>query len=119
MLRAGFGLLPAARQDYGLCRLAAEHSCDVLLLRTTTCRFSGLRIYPGRGIQFIRVDGQVAVKVFSLTPLQYVVLLETGAVIARLAEPGHCYAGPTGSKAVGGAYATLYAKADAPLGMHH
>lgn len=27
--------------------------------RTTTCRFSGLRIYPGRGILFIRVDGQV------------------------------------------------------------
>ena len=27
--------------------------------RTTTCRFSGLRIYPGRGIQFIRIDGAV------------------------------------------------------------
>lgn len=30
-----------------------------LLCRTTTCRFSGLRIYPGRGIIFVRTDGQV------------------------------------------------------------
>jgi large subunit ribosomal protein L24e len=28
------------------------------LCRTQTCRFSGLKIYPGRGILFIRVDGQ-------------------------------------------------------------
>lgn len=28
-------------------------------LQTQTCRFSGLRIYPGKGILFIRVDGQV------------------------------------------------------------
>lgn len=27
--------------------------------RTTTCRFSGLRIYPGKGIIYVRVDGQV------------------------------------------------------------
>ncbi len=27
--------------------------------RTQTCRFSGLRIYPGKGVLFIRVDGQV------------------------------------------------------------
>jgi len=26
--------------------------------RTQTCRFSGLKIYPGRGMLFIRVDGQ-------------------------------------------------------------
>lgn len=30
----------------------------VMVLKTTLCRFSGLRIYPGRGILFIRVDNQ-------------------------------------------------------------
>lgn len=29
-----------------------------MVLKTQTCRFSGLRIYPGRGILFIRTDGQ-------------------------------------------------------------
>ena len=29
-----------------------------MVLKTTTCRFSGLRIWPGRGLLFIRVDGQ-------------------------------------------------------------
>ena len=29
-----------------------------MVLKTTICRFSGLRIYPGKGILFIRVDGQ-------------------------------------------------------------
>ncbi|KAK9842328.1 hypothetical protein WJX81_006766 [Elliptochloris bilobata] len=29
-----------------------------MVLKTTTCRFSGLRIYPGRGIIFVRTDGQ-------------------------------------------------------------
>ena len=29
-----------------------------MVLKTTTCRFSGLRIYPGRGILFVRTDGQ-------------------------------------------------------------
>lgn len=29
-----------------------------MVLKTTVCRFSGLRIYPGKGILFIRVDGQ-------------------------------------------------------------
>lgn len=29
-----------------------------MVLKTQTCRFSGLRIYPGRGILFVRVDGQ-------------------------------------------------------------
>lgn len=29
-----------------------------MVLKTTLCRFSGLRIYPGRGLVFIRVDGQ-------------------------------------------------------------
>ena len=31
-----------------------------MVLKTVTCRFSGLRIYPGRGIQFIRTDGAVS-----------------------------------------------------------
>jgi len=29
-----------------------------MVLKTTVCRFSGLRIWPGRGILFIRVDNQ-------------------------------------------------------------
>jgi len=29
-----------------------------MVLKTTICRFSGLRIYPGKGILFIRVDSQ-------------------------------------------------------------
>ncbi len=29
-----------------------------MVLKTTTCRFSGLRIYPGRGIVYVRTDGQ-------------------------------------------------------------
>uniref|UniRef100_A0A061SNP0 Large subunit ribosomal protein L24e n=1 Tax=Tetraselmis sp. GSL018 TaxID=582737 RepID=A0A061SNP0_9CHLO len=29
-----------------------------MVLKTSTCRFSGLRIYPGKGILFVRVDGQ-------------------------------------------------------------
>jgi len=29
-----------------------------MVLKTATCRFSGLRIYPGKGIIFVRIDGQ-------------------------------------------------------------
>ncbi|EFJ50307.1 component of cytosolic 80S ribosome and 60S large subunit [Volvox carteri f. nagariensis] len=29
-----------------------------MVLKTNTCRFSGLRIYPGKGLLFIRTDGQ-------------------------------------------------------------
>jgi large subunit ribosomal protein L24e len=29
-----------------------------MVLKTTVCRFSGLRIYPGKGILFVRVDSQ-------------------------------------------------------------
>ncbi len=29
-----------------------------MVLKTNTCRFSGLRIYPGKGLVFIRTDGQ-------------------------------------------------------------
>ena len=29
-----------------------------MVLKTTNCRFSGLRIYPGKGILYIRVDSQ-------------------------------------------------------------
>lgn len=32
-----------------------------MVLKTVTCRFSGLRIYPGRGIQFVRTDGSVRI----------------------------------------------------------
>lgn len=38
--------------------------CKICLLpwccRTQTCRFSGLKIYPGKGIFFVRTDGQVS-----------------------------------------------------------
>ena len=30
----------------------------LLTRRTETCRFSGLRIYPGRGMKLARTDGQ-------------------------------------------------------------
>ena len=30
-----------------------------MVLKTETCRFSGLRVYPGHGIKLARVDGQV------------------------------------------------------------
>eukprot|EP01025_Chloroclados_australasicus_P040589 TRINITY_DN4248_c0_g1_i1.p1 TRINITY_DN4248_c0_g1~~TRINITY_DN4248_c0_g1_i1.p1 ORF type:complete len:189 (+),score=8.08 TRINITY_DN4248_c0_g1_i1:204-770(+) len=30
-----------------------------MVLKTTLCRFSGLRIYPGRGVQFVHRDGTV------------------------------------------------------------
>jgi len=29
-----------------------------MVLKTTLCRFSGLRIYPGKGILFVRLDSQ-------------------------------------------------------------
>eukprot|EP01023_Acetabularia_acetabulum_P010939 TRINITY_DN149_c0_g1_i1.p1 TRINITY_DN149_c0_g1~~TRINITY_DN149_c0_g1_i1.p1 ORF type:complete len:155 (+),score=33.32 TRINITY_DN149_c0_g1_i1:92-556(+) len=29
-----------------------------MVLKTTLCRFSGLRIYPGRGMLYVRTDGQ-------------------------------------------------------------
>lgn len=32
--------------------------CRRMVLKTNTCRFSGLRIYPGKGLVFIRTDGQ-------------------------------------------------------------
>jgi hypothetical protein len=36
-----------------------RHRCLRCQHRTETCRFSGLRIYPGRGIKLARTDGQV------------------------------------------------------------
>jgi len=30
----------------------------VMVLKTQTCRFSGLKIYPGKGMLYIRTDGQ-------------------------------------------------------------
>ncbi|DBB15270.1 TPA: 60S ribosomal protein L24 [Trebouxia sp. C0006] len=38
--------------------LALSRASEARNRRTSTCRFSGLRIYPGRGIIFVRVDGQ-------------------------------------------------------------
>lgn len=29
-----------------------------MVLKTTLCRFSGLRIYPGKGVLFVRTDSQ-------------------------------------------------------------
>jgi len=41
-----------------LLQARARWQCAAMVLKTTTCRFSGLRIYPGRGILFVRTDGQ-------------------------------------------------------------
>ena len=45
---------------------APEAHCKTCLLpsccRTQTCRFSGLKIYPGKGIFFVRTDGQVSLR---------------------------------------------------------
>lgn len=60
-------LRKAGRRAWAPCRTAATPAhrprpCSWLCSRarrTQTCRFSGLRIYPGKGVLFIRVDGQV------------------------------------------------------------
>nr|GEY96758.1 60S ribosomal protein L24 [Tanacetum cinerariifolium] len=36
-----------------------EVAAAVMVLKTELCRFSGQKIYPGRGIRFIRSDSQV------------------------------------------------------------
>ncbi|WPT16948.1 60S ribosomal protein L24-2 [Picochlorum sp. SENEW3] len=38
--------------------LQAIVKLDIIRSLTQTCRFSGLKIYPGRGMLYIRVDGQ-------------------------------------------------------------
>ena len=40
------------------CKQSCAGEGAAMVLKTTTCRFSGLRIYPGRGILFVRTDGQ-------------------------------------------------------------
>ena len=30
-----------------------------MVIKTETCRFSGLRIYPGHGMTMVRVDSQI------------------------------------------------------------
>jgi large subunit ribosomal protein L24e len=37
----------------------SRHSRNAMVLKTEVCRFSGSKIYPGRGIRFIRSDSQV------------------------------------------------------------
>lgn len=48
-------------QVFVVCLVLCSHQCKHACAhrRTVNCRFSGLRIYPGRGIQFIRSDGSV------------------------------------------------------------
>lgn len=36
------------------------HNLGILMYRTELCRFSGAKIYPGKGIRFIRADSQVS-----------------------------------------------------------
>lgn len=57
----GYGWSVVRRSSVSFGELVLAHWCVFVLdvCRTQTCRFSGLRIYPGKGIQFIRVDGQV------------------------------------------------------------
>ncbi|XP_047069670.1 60S ribosomal protein L24-like isoform X2 [Lolium rigidum] len=39
-----------------LCRFVRA---EKMVLKTELCRFSGIKIYPGRGIRFVRSDSQV------------------------------------------------------------
>merc|ERR1711948_157748 len=32
---------------------------STMVIKTETCRFSGLRIYPGRAVKFVRTDTQI------------------------------------------------------------
>ena len=53
------------------CWPASDVAADIAFRvprRTTTCRYSGLRIYPGRGVLYIRVDGQVRIAGFCSLP---------------------------------------------------
>ncbi|KAI3433371.1 hypothetical protein D9Q98_003188 [Chlorella vulgaris] len=50
--------LSAAWQPAGTSLFEGLVECATMVLKTQTCRFSGLRIYPGRGVLYIRVDGQ-------------------------------------------------------------
>lgn len=57
--------MPACIRGTRLARAARPPAAAVnavragkMVLKTTTCRFSGLRIYPGKGLLFIRVDAQ-------------------------------------------------------------
>lgn len=40
-----------------ICVVLRLYICDYI--RTELCRFSGAKIYPGRGIRFVRADSQV------------------------------------------------------------
>lgn len=65
-------MAPSRRRGAGSGRTCSPECCAGMLggrpsltllttcpCRTQTCRFSGLRIYPGKGVLYIRTDGQV------------------------------------------------------------
>merc|ERR1712124_220731 len=37
----------------------SESVTSAMVIKTETCRFSGLRIYPGRAVKFVRTDTQI------------------------------------------------------------
>ena len=39
-------------------RARGSHSCYTRVSRTELCRFSGLKIYPGKGMTYVRADSQ-------------------------------------------------------------
>merc|ERR1711981_471219 len=40
-------------------RRGANRTEATMVIKTETCRFSGLRIYPGRAVKFVRTDTQI------------------------------------------------------------
>ena len=48
---------------------------NVWRFRTELCRFSGAKIYPGRGIRFIRSDSQVSCGSYCFVIMSLVVLV--------------------------------------------
>merc|ERR1712039_411113 len=43
----------------GAGRRGCSQVASTMVIKTETCRFSGLRIYPGRAVKFVRTDTQI------------------------------------------------------------
>merc|ERR1712039_935815 len=43
----------------GAGRRGCSQVASTMVIKTETCRFSGLRIYPGRAVKFVRSDTQI------------------------------------------------------------
>jgi hypothetical protein len=66
-LAAFLNMMLCRDSDSDICKTASDNLVIFLLCfyRTELCRFSGAKIYPGKGIRFVRSDSQVS----SLGPL--------------------------------------------------